>query len=65
MTMTKKEARQHKLEWNQAIAEGRVIRLDMGGFTSYPTVQMAQEKLADLIRVGLKAEIVNPSLAQL
>jgi hypothetical protein len=62
--MTKKEAQVHKQAWNQAIAEGRVVRFDSDGLTfrSFFTVAEARAATAKARRDGLQAEIVNPSI---
>lgn len=63
-TMTKNEAKVHKQAWNQAIAEGRVVRFDSDGLTfrSFFTVAEARAATAKARRDGLQAEIVNPSI---
>lgn len=67
--MTKKQAAiERKAQWNQAIAEGRIVRIDMGGsltHTFYPTVEGAQKALADATDEGLDASIVDPQLAEI
>jgi len=64
--MTKKESKAHKLAWNTAIVEGRAVRwLDGSSFKSLPTVAAAHLYLSEILACGIKAEIIDPSKAQL
>lgn len=52
--MTKKEARQAKVNWNRAIDEGRVVKFYEGlRFAVYPTVEAAHLALADAKVAGI------------
>lgn len=59
----KQAQRTQKQEWNQAIAEGRVVRLEMGAM-SFPTAERCQAYLVEAAAAGVKAELIDPSLAQ-
>jgi hypothetical protein len=64
--MTKKQAAAaRRAEWNQAIADGRMVRLNGGEcFRSYRTAAAAQAIVAAAIEDGLEAEIVDPAKAE-
>jgi hypothetical protein len=64
--MTKKQARAaRRAEWNQAIAEGRMVRLNGGEcFRPYRTAAAAQAVVAAALEDGLEAEIVDPARAE-
>lgn len=62
--MTKKEAREHKVNWNRALAEGRVVRYNGGNsFRSFPTVEEANDFIKKLAADdGMVGTIVKPRL---
>jgi hypothetical protein len=64
--MTKREAKQHKIEWNRAIAEGRAVRIGIlpTTFRSFLTSEEAQSFVTEASQSGFTAEIINPELAQ-
>ncbi len=58
--MTKKEAKTRKAAWQQALADGRVVRSNDGmTLTSYATAERAQAAVAENAAQGLVAEIVK------
>ncbi len=62
--MTKKAARLRKIEWNTAIAEGRVMRSQGGlSFQSFATRTDALQAIQRIQMAGMTAEIVDPALA--
>ena len=53
-----------KVEWNTAIAEGRVVRSQGGlSFASFPTQADARAAVARIQAAGMEADIVPPGLA--
>jgi hypothetical protein len=58
--MTKIEARERNKDWQKALAEGRVVRMN-GGLTlrSYITVEAAKAAVTQITTAGLNAEIVR------
>lgn len=59
--MTKKQRRARDLAWKEAIADGRVLRVNRGQtFTSYPTRDQAAAALELLKRAGVPANVVKP-----
>ena len=46
--MTKKEAKVHKIEWNKALTEGRVVKYNGTTFRSFLTHEDALSFIADL-----------------
>ena len=62
--MTRIEARKHKIAWNVAISEGRVVRFSsLGIFRSYATPEAAQAGLAVAVADGIEANLVPTELA--
>jgi hypothetical protein len=58
--MNKREARKRRIEWADAIAEGRVVRVDNGDrFRSFTTVAEAQEAERVALADGRQANIVK------
>lgn len=58
--MTKKEAKAHKLAWQAALNEGRVVNINNGQtLTSFPTVSRAQEIVRIYATQGVHAVIVE------
>ena len=65
MAMTKKQKQlERKQKWNQAIAEGRMLR-SQGGLSFAPFATRSDALAAvDRIRMaGMQADIVDPALA--
>lgn len=61
--MTKKaRALEHKIAWNTAIAEGRLVKTDRG-FCAFLTVADAEACIARNHDAGLSAVIVDPTSA--
>ena len=58
--MTKKEYKARKLAWQQALADGRVVRY-VDSLTSYPTVAMRDVAIAKAAQGGIVGEIVKAS----
>lgn len=66
MKRTKKQALRDKKAWNQAIADGRVVKYPaLGSFTSYPTKEVTERALSEAKSQGIDAHVVDPKLAQL
>jgi hypothetical protein len=65
--MTPRKARlQRSIDWNTAIAEGRVMRSQGGlSFASFATRADALAAVARVQHAGMQADIVDPSLADL
>ncbi len=62
--MTKKQARQRRIDWNTAIAEGRVMCSQRGlSHASFATRADALAAVARVQLAGMEADIVDPSLA--
>lgn len=60
MDMTKKEAKQRRDDWHQALVDGRIVRLNGGtSLRSFKTREAAKEYVANNIAAGLVAEIVT------
>ena len=63
--MTRRQkANQKRIDWNIAIAEGRMMRSQGGlSFASFATRLDALEAVARVQLAGMEADIVDPSLA--
>lgn len=58
--VTKREAKARRENWEAALVDGRVVRLDGGmSLRSFKTRQEAAEYVANNLAVGLHAEIVT------
>lgn len=57
--MTKKEYRKSVADWNRALEDGRVIRIDELNMKSFPTISMRDAELAKLQACGVNARIVR------
>ena len=58
ITMTKKEYRVMRADWQLALKEGRIVRY-AGFLTSYPTVEAAQAAMKNAHDWGCSAEIAK------
>jgi len=62
--MTKTQALKNKVDWNTAIAEGRVLRSQGGlSFASFATRTDALAAVDRIRMAGMEADMVDPSLA--